>query len=181
MGLLPEKCYRQVQEKQQQIFRLSEDLHLIKITPKAEVNEELLAKGETILKTAVSMATLLKRPGCNMKIIQNYDFMKDHAELWGNHPLHIQEQVENNIKYEGYISRQQQELKHLAELERVSLSSEIKYAEIPGLSGEVIEKLNYFRPTNLGQASRISGITPAAMTVIRIFLKNKPVFQKQAS
>lgn len=173
IGLLTEQNYREFVEKKQKIFQLSGILDSLKITPTREVNNELVAKGEPALKTAVSASTLLKRPRITKEILQSYRFMENQID-WMQFPVVVQEQVEINIKYAGYIARQQQELKHLDELEHIYLPEDFVYEGLPGLSREVVEKLCRHRPVNLGQASRISGITPASINILRIFLKNNP-------
>ena len=85
----------------------------------------------------------------------------------------VLEQVEILIKYEGYLSRQDQELKHINQLDRIKLPYDLEFSNIPGLSTEVIEILENSRPENLGQASRTSGMTPAAISILRIFLRTK--------
>ncbi|MBF0287939.1 MAG: tRNA uridine-5-carboxymethylaminomethyl(34) synthesis enzyme MnmG [SAR324 cluster bacterium] len=171
VGLLAKEYYEHVQKKQKQIFQLTTDLKNLKITPTAAVNEELEAYGEAKLKTGIDALTLLKRPQLGINNIQGFQFMKEKIN-WTDYPRIIQEQVEIHTKYEGYIVRQQQELKPFDQLERIQLPEHLHYEHIPGLSREVIQKLQEYRPVNLGQASRISGITPAAISVLNIYLKN---------
>ena len=83
----------------------------------------------------------------------------------------VQEQVEIEIKYAGYLSRQDQELKHINQLDRISFPEELQLSKIPGLSREVIEILAKSKPDTLGQASRITGMTPAAITILRVHLR----------
>ncbi len=171
IGLLAKEYYERVQKKKKQIFQLTTDLKKLKITPTATVNEELDTHGEAKLKTGIEALTLLKRPKLDINNIQDFQFMKETIN-WSTYPKVIQEQVEINTKYEGYIVRQQQELKSFDQLERIQLPEHLHYEHIPGLSREVIQKLQEYRPVNLGQANRISGITPAAISVLHIYLKN---------
>ena len=171
LGLLPEECFAQVEEKQKSIFQLKTALQTTSLTPTALVNEELAAKGEAKLKTGTPLWTLLKRPHMNMEKIKTLRCLENTIP-WGNYSAVVQEQAEIQTKYEGYIERQKQDLKSFDALENVKLPQPMKYAGIPGLSREVIQKLEDYRPLNLGQASRISGITPAALSVLQIYVKN---------
>jgi tRNA uridine 5-carboxymethylaminomethyl modification enzyme len=83
----------------------------------------------------------------------------------------VAEEIELQIKYSGYIKRQQEQVDRFRKLERTRLPDDIQYKGLPGLSNEVVEKLNRIRPLSLGQASRISGITPAAVSVLQVHLK----------
>ena len=107
--------------------------------------------------------------------------MEQHSKDWNQFSPEALEQVEINIKYSGYVGRQTQEIKLFQELEKIKLPESIHYDQISGLSLEVIEKLKSFRPVNLAQASRISGLTPAAISVLRIYLKNIKSNHKLAS
>ena len=171
IGLLAEDCYRQVVEKRQNIMKLTRELDDFKVTPTLAVNQELTDCGEAKLKTAATAKILLKRPNIRMQQLRNFKFLKGSLD-WSEFLPLVQEQVEINTKYEGYIERQLRELKSFDELERIKLSLDFCYDGLPGLSREVIQKLKEYRPSTLGQASRISGITPAAISVLRIYLKN---------
>ena len=87
--------------------------------------------------------------------------------------MEVLDQVQILIKYEGYLIRQNQELKHIKKLDRINLPDNLEFSQIPGLSTEVVENLEKARPTNLGEASRISGVTPAAVSILRIHLHTK--------
>jgi len=181
VGLLSEENFKKSEEKKERVFHLSKELDLIKVTPTKEVNAALATKGEAALKTAIPASHLLKRPKLKMKDLKTFPFMNKYGLLWENYSDKVQEQVEINIKYAGYIDRQSQELKQFHELERIKLSEDINYERMSGLSLEVLEKLKGFRPVNLGLASRISGMTPAAINVIRIHLKNRQASSAKAS
>ncbi|MBF0350088.1 MAG: tRNA uridine-5-carboxymethylaminomethyl(34) synthesis enzyme MnmG [SAR324 cluster bacterium] len=180
LGLLPEEYYLRVQEKQKHIHSLLNTFETSRITPRSEINDELIAFGETPLKTTASLADLLRRPGFTLQSLKTLNFMETMIP-WDDFAPEVLSQVEITIKYDGYLNRQQQELKQFDELEKIRIPLELNYGSISGLSREVIEKLKHFRPANLGQASRISGITPAAVNVLRIFLKNHPSVQAKAS
>jgi tRNA uridine 5-carboxymethylaminomethyl modification enzyme len=85
----------------------------------------------------------------------------------------VREQVEIAIKYAGYLSRQDQELKHINQLDRIALPEELQLSKIPGLSREVLEILAKSKPDTLGQANRIAGMTPAAITILRVHLRTR--------
>ncbi len=97
-----------------------------------------------------------------------------HGNLdWQNYESAVKEQAEIGFKYEGYLARQQQELKHISELDQIRIPMAMNYDTIPGLSAEVVEILNKLQPSTLGQASRNSGMTPAAVTILRLYLRSR--------
>ena len=113
-----------------------------------------------------SLEALLKRPNINYKLLSKIEsaqpFLEDKL---------IIEQVENQIKYEGYIKRQLDEIEKYRKNESTKLSPDIDYSEIKALSNEVRQKLNQFKPETIGQASRIQGVTPASISILLVFLK----------
>jgi len=170
LGVLSEKCYQQFQQKQRQINKLSVLVKTEPVTPTVAVQEELKQLGESPLKTAYKLADLLKRPKLNIERIRDSVSIGSEIE-WNEYADVVQEQVEIEIKYAGYLSRQDQELKHINQLDRISLPEELQLSKIPGLSREVIEILAKSKPDTLGQASRITGMTPAAITILRVHLR----------
>jgi len=172
LGVLPEKCYQQYQQKQLQINKLSGLLKAKKITPIPAVQQELLQLGESPLKTAAKLADLLKRPKLNIERIRDCDTIGGEID-WNEYAVVVREQVEIAIKYAGYLSRQDQELKHINQLDRIALPEELQLSKIPGLSREVLEILAKSKPDTLGQASRITGMTPAAITILRVHLRSR--------
>ena len=113
-----------------------------------------------------SLEALLKRPNINYKVLSKIDKAKPFLE-----DKSIIEQVENQIKYEGYIKRQLDEIEKYRKNEDTKLSSNIDYSEIKALSNEVRQKLNEYKPETIGQASRIQGVTPASISILLVFLK----------
>ena len=172
LGVLPEKCYQQYQQKQLQINKLSGLLKAKKITPIPAVQQELLQLGESPLKTAAKLADLLKRPKLNIERIRDCDTIGGEID-WNEYAVVVREQVEIEIKYAGYLTRQDQELKHINQLDRIALPEELQLSKIPGLSREVLEILAKTKPDTLGQASRIIGMTPAAITILRVHLRSR--------
>jgi len=172
LGVLPEKCYQQFQQKQLQINKLSGLVKAKRITPTPAVQQELQQLGESPLKTVAKLADLLKRPKLNIGRIRDCDSIGGEID-WNEYADVVREQVEIAIKYAGYLSRQDQELKHINQLDRIALPEELQLSKIPGLSREVLEILAKSKPDTLGQANRIAGMTPAAITILRVHLRTK--------
>ena len=172
LGVLPDKEYQQFQKKRQEISQLSGIVKAERITPNISVQTELEILGESPLKTAVKVSDLLKRPKLNIERLQGCDSIGGKID-WNLYSQTVREQVEINIKYAGYLARQDQELKHINQIDRIALPEDLQLSEIPGLSREVIEILERSKPDTLGQASRITGMTPAAITILRVYLRTK--------
>lgn len=172
LGVLPEKCYQQFQQKQLQINKLSGLVKAKRITPTPAVQQELQQLGESPLKTVAKLADLLKRPKLNIERIRDCDSIGGEID-WNEYADVVREQVEITIKYAGYLSRQDQELKHINQLDRIALPEELQLSKIPGLSREVLEILAKSKPDTLGQANRIAGMTPAAITILRVHLRTR--------
>ncbi|MEC8254551.1 MAG: tRNA uridine-5-carboxymethylaminomethyl(34) synthesis enzyme MnmG, partial [SAR324 cluster bacterium] len=170
LGLLDDECYKQFRNKQRKIFALKKSLEQTKITPVKETQEALKQMNQAELKQACSLAELIRRPGQGIQVFSEQAFMTSKI-AWEEFPEDVCEQVEIQIKYEGYLKRQEQELQQMREMDRIQIPDELDMNNIPGLSREVEELLIKHQPATLGQASRISGVTPAALTVIRVYLK----------
>jgi tRNA uridine 5-carboxymethylaminomethyl modification enzyme len=167
LGLLEEARYHRFVAKKRAIDEAVALLRATQVRPRQEVNERFRARGMAELKQAVSLADLLRRPELGID---------DLAALTGV-ALHIADdvkiEVQLEIKYEGYISRQLEQVARFKKLEDIQLPPVMNYSGIPSLSNEVVEKLNTIQPRSLGQASRISGITPAALAVLQVYLKKE--------
>ena len=172
LGLLPEKYFRHFQQKLKQITRLTLIVQEERITPNQAVQKELMNLGEAPLKTAAKVADLLKRPKLNIDSLCGCNSISGTID-WNKYTPVVREQVEINIKYAGYLARQDQELKHYNQLDRIEIPENIELFRIPGLSREVVEILEKLKPGTLGQASRITGMTPAAITILRVYLRTK--------
>ena len=172
LGILPKEDYQQFQNKLNAINKLSAILKTEKITPNQAVQTELKKLDESPLKTAAKVSDLLKRPKVNIEKLRGCDVISGKID-WNAYSTVVREQVEIEIKYAGYLSRQNQELKHINQLDRIVLPHELQLSKIPGLSREVLEILDKSKPDTLGQASRITGMTPAAITILRIHLRNR--------
>lgn len=136
------------------------------VNPTEENNEKLRRLGTVPLKTGITMATLLKRSGLT------YAKLKDCFDLPDVSPV-VQEQAEIQCKYEGYIKKQQQAVEKALHLESKRIPADMDYASLKELSGEAREKLQKVRPDSLGQASRISGVSPADVGVLMIALETR--------
>ena len=155
--------YRKVQ-KESEIARLSATT----IAPSEEINDMLLARGTVPLTTGINLSDLLRRPQVDYECLAPFD--KSRPIL----PPDIAEKVEVEIKYEGYIKRQLAQIAEIKRLECKAIKNDIDYDSVGGLRLEAIEKLKKVHPINIGQASRISGVSPADISVLMIYLeKNK--------
>ena len=172
LGTLPKNNYLQFKQKQREIVSLTGMVKTEKISPNKSVQSELKMLGESPLKTAVKVYDLLKRPQLNIEKLQECDSISGKID-WESYSAAVREQVEVNIKYAGYLARQNQELKQINQLDRISLPDDMELSGIPGLSREVIEILEKSKPDTLGQASRITGMTPAAITILRVHLRTR--------
>ena len=172
LGILPEKYYQNFQKKQYEINKLSGIVKAERISPTKAVQAELLKLGESPLKTAAKVSDLLKRPKLNIERLLGCDSIGEKID-WNAYSPVVREQVEIEIKYAGYLSRQDQELKHINKLDRIALPDDLQLSVIPGLSREVREILEKTKPDTLGQASRLTGMTPAAITILRVHLRTK--------
>lgn len=148
-------------------------LQEVRLKPSAAVNACLAELNSAPLTQAMTLAELLRRPELGMVDLHRLLHVSG-AELpsFGDDPS-AAEEIELHIKYSGYIKRQQEQVDRFRKLERTRLPEDMEYKGLPGLSNEVVEKLNRIRPLSLGQASRISGITPAAVSVLQVHLKKQ--------
>ena len=131
------------------------------------MSEFLEKHGSTPLKTGSSLAELIKRPELNYEILAEFDEDRDE-----NIPEDIIEQVNINLKYEGYITRQLKQVEQYKKMEKKKIPDNIDYNEISGLRNEARQKLEMYRPLSIGQASRISGVSPADISVLLIYLSS---------
>jgi tRNA uridine 5-carboxymethylaminomethyl modification enzyme len=180
IGLLPDDCWRQVQDKVRAVHALRGALAAIAVTPTPAVNGELDAHGQPAIKSGATAADLVRRPEMTLDALGALSFVADKVDL-AAFPAAVREQVEFGIKYEGYVERQASQLAMLERLEAITLSADLDYARVPGLSREVVQKLTKFRPDTLGQASRISGITPAAVSILAAFVRGNGQGRARAS
>lgn len=165
LGLVQDDVYQQFCRKRATSEKLLKRLNEFRLRPESRVIEQLKNLGLPPIKNTTSLAQLLKRSEIFFEHLILFD-----PELDGTDAL-ITEEVETRIKYEGYIIRQERQVEKLRRTEHARLPEDIDYETVYGLTREVREKLSRVRPVSLGQASRISGITPAALMAIQIHLK----------
>ena len=167
VGLVKEKDYRILLEKKAAIEKTFIKISNAKINPTKENNEILNRWGSTPLKKETSLQELLRRPEIHYPNLFTFDGdLETHSkEVW--------EQVEIQVKYDGYVRRQMEQIERFKRLEEVNFPEEFDFRLVTGLSTEVMEKLTKIRPISLGQASRISGVTPAAISILMINLKKQ--------
>ena len=167
VGLVSEAKYQRLQNKLKLIEEELERVSKVSVSPTKELNNLLVSRETSPLATGCRLKELLKRPQLNYEILKDFD--KERPDL----PRDIFEQVEISIKYDGYIKQQLSLVEEMRRLEVKKLSQDIDYTEIVGLRMEAQEKLNKVKPANLGQASRISGVSPADISVLLIYLAKR--------
>ena len=167
VGLVGEEKWQRLQTKLKLIEEEKERVSLVPVPPSEKLNEMLVSRETTPLTTGCRLIELLKRPQLT------YEDLKDFDPDRPNLPREVFEQVEISIKYEGYIKRQLAQVEEMRRLEVRKLDDIEDYKTITGLRMEAQEKLNKVKPANLGQASRISGVSPADISVLLIYLNSK--------
>ncbi len=166
VGLVSQKDYEYYLYKKDAIASEIQRLKKYSVGAAKENQEFLLRNGSTPLKSGSSLAELLCRPELSYELLSEID--KDRIPL----PDDVIEQVDIEIKYEGYIQRQCRQVEHFKKMEKKTIPSCIDYNDVPSLRIEARQKLLMYRPENLGQASRISGVSPADISVLLIFLES---------
>jgi len=165
LGLLSESAYEKMVRKREGIKEELKRLKDTRVTPTEQVNAALIAMGSAPLKSGTNLLMLLRRSELE------YRHLTEILPNWENAPPHIIEQVEIEIKYQGFLERQEQEAERLKKMEGMRIPPDLDYSQIGALSNEVRTKLSLVRPTSLGQAARIPGVTPVAVTAIMFHLK----------
>ena len=164
VGLISKERYDRLLEKVSQIETEVKRLWKVNISPK-DVNEYLEECGTEPLQTGAKLAQIIRRPQCSYEATAFLD--KERPEL----SKEVCEQVDLSIKYEGYIKIQLEQVEQMRKLERKALPGDLDYSHIRGLRLEAIEKLNKIKPLSVGQASRISGVNPADVSVLLVWLE----------
>ena len=167
VGLVGEEKWQRLQTKLKLIEEEKERVSLVPVPPSEKLNEMLVSRETTPLTTGCRLIELLKRPQLTYEDLKPFDPERP------NLPREVFEQVEISIKYEGYIKRQLAQVEEMRRLEVRKLDDIEDYKTITGLRMEAQEKLNKVKPANLGQASRISGVSPADISVLLIYLNSK--------
>jgi tRNA uridine 5-carboxymethylaminomethyl modification enzyme len=167
VGLISEERYEGLQRKIAQIQAEKERLEQTMVGASKEVQEFLTSYNSTTLKTAASLAEILRRPEMKYEYLAEID--PERKKL----PYDVTEQVEIDIKYDGYIKRQLKQVEQFKKLEEKKIPDDIDYKEIHSLRKEAVQKLEICKPISIGQASRISGVSPADISVLFIYLEQR--------
>lgn len=166
-GLIDEARYQALLEKEKAIAEEIQRLEMTTVGTSLQVQELLSRYGSTALKSGVYLSELIKRPELNYEILAEID--PDRPVL----PASVAEQVNIQIKYEGYIKRQEQQVNQFHKLETRKLSPSFDYEQVKGLRKEAAQKLNLYKPISIGQASRISGVSPADISVLLVYMERE--------
>ena len=166
VGLISEERYQKFLKKKESIAEELRRLNETVLGASEKVCEYLRSINTAIIHTGTSLAELLRRPEMTYEMLAPLD--PERKELASD----VIEQVEIEVKYEGYIERQRQQVEHFKKLERRRLPEDLDYTAIPSLRLEARQKLQQLRPMNVGQASRISGVSPADISVLLVWLAN---------
>ncbi|HSA30989.1 MAG TPA: tRNA uridine-5-carboxymethylaminomethyl(34) synthesis enzyme MnmG, partial [Candidatus Omnitrophota bacterium] len=176
-GLMIREQFEHIQKKYQRINDEIQYMKGLKIYPASEggknMSRILSDAGSAPLSQPASLEDLLKRPQVRYAMLRDFGARfteEDHLEI---------EQVEYAIKYEGFIERQKKEVDRFRHIENIKIPSDIDYSIIQGLSKEIQQKLKLFSPNTLGQANRISGVTPAAISILMVYLKKRSLDRKE--
>ena len=165
IGLVPRETYEEFCRKQELIAQEIERVKHVNVPPSEELARYFESVGTEKITTGCKLSQLIKRPQLSYEGLAPFD--KDRKEL----PDAVKEQVELQIKYEGYIAIQQEQVEAMRKLEAKKLPADIDYTQIKGLRLEAIEKLAKIMPLSVGQASRISGVNPADVGVLLVWLE----------
>ena len=165
VGLISEERYKKFLEKKENINKEIERLNKTTIKPTEKVNDFLQKNGSSTISNGVKIAELLRRTELTYEKLEEIDI--ERPEL----PKEVVEEVEIQVKYEGYLKLQEAQVEKFKKLETKKLPEDIDYNELKGLRIEARQKLNKIKPTSVGQASRISGVSPADVSVLLIYLE----------
>ena len=164
VGLIDEERYQKLLRKEEMIEEEIKRVSHTNIGTSEQVQELLKAFGSTPLTSGTTLAELIRRPELSYEKLEPIDI--DRPDI----PIDVKEQVNINIKYEGYIKRQMRQVEQFKKLENKKIPDDINYDEIQSLRIEAKQKLNQIRPASIGQASRISGVSPADVSVLLVYL-----------
>ncbi|WP_333655427.1 tRNA uridine-5-carboxymethylaminomethyl(34) synthesis enzyme MnmG, partial [Dissulfurispira sp.] len=162
IGLVKEDVYERFREKKRLMFNEVERLKRVRLKPSEEINDVLSSIGTSAISEDTALDKILKRPEIK------YDFIKKFAPAPEALTSEIEGLVEISVKYDGYIQKQMEMAERLKRLESKKIPAGLDYKSIPGLSKEIVEKLSEIQPETIGQASRMPGITPAAISIILV-------------
>ncbi len=166
IGLVKPERYQRYQTKKQSIDKVMEQLKEYKVNPSKEIQEKLVSIGSTPIRTSTSLYDLLKRTEIDYGMLKQVFDLPDLA-------AEVQEQVEIGVVYEGYIQKQLEQVERMEKLEEKILPEAIDYQQVPSLRDEAREKLAAIRPLSVGQAGRISGVSPADISILLVYLEQR--------
>jgi len=165
LGLIDDETYARFSMKKRLIAQEMERLQEIKLYPNPETQRIMKEIGTAPISQPMTLRDLLKRPEVSYRMIER--FFPPSQEI----PWQVKEQVEIQVKYEGYIRRQEEQIKQFRKMERMIIPPEFDYSKVKGISNEAREKLSRIKPRSIGQASRISGVSPADISTLMIALE----------
>ncbi len=171
-GLMPDITYNRIKEKYSLIDKEIQHLRKTRIAPGTKLDDVLRKSNSSPLRNVTFLSDILKRPEISYDMISDFD-----GEL-KRFPREIINQVEYEIKYEGFIHRQLKDVERFKYLENIKIPLDLDYSYVPSLSIEIQQKLKRFTPVTLGQANRISGVTPAAIFILMVYLKKQNLAKK---
>ena len=166
IGLISEERYAKFIEKKEQIVKEIKRVKRVIVTPSIITNALLTEYNSTNISSGVFLSDLIRRPELNYEILKPLDSHRPRLEKT------VQEQVDIQINYEGYIARQMLEVEQFKKMENKKLPKHLDYSTIHGLRAEAVQKLNLIKPESLGQASRITGVSPADLTVLVVRMQS---------
>lgn len=167
IGLISQERYDRLQKKISDTENEIKRVRKLNIAPSEKLNKFLEDKGTAALNTGCKLADLIRRPQLGYEMLAEFDTERPELDF------EVREQVELQIKYEGYIAKQMEQIEIMRKMESKKLPSDLDYSKIRGLRLEAIEKLNKQKPENIGQASRISGVSPADASVLAVWLEQQ--------
>jgi tRNA uridine 5-carboxymethylaminomethyl modification enzyme len=166
LGLVEAHRYQTFMDKKQHVEKSLQQLQAVWLTPHNELGQKFMTQTGIQLSKETSAYDLLRRPEVNVSMFAGFDEIS-----LPNRTKDVLEQVEIQTQYAGYLARQQQEIDKAKAQEHKPLPLDFDYSQVKGLSAELTEKLNQFKPTTIGQASRMQGMTPAAISLLLVYLK----------
>ncbi len=167
IGLVDDATWERFTAKRREIEEGTAALAAISLRPDRETNQRLQDLGLVPLRQPATLADILRRPGVDLDTVERLA-----GRRFGASP-EARREIEVQVKYQGYIARQEEQVARFRRMEDCRLPDDLDYTAMPGLSAEVVEKLSRVRPRSLGQAMRISGVTPAAIAVLQVHLKRQ--------
>ena len=167
MGLISEERYQDLKTKERQIVEEIERVDHENIGGTEEVQKFLEAHESTLLKSGTTIGELVRRPELDYEMLEEID--KNRPQYSAG----VREQVNINIKYQGYIRRQMKQVEQFKKMENKRIPKDINYDDVGSLRIEAVQKLKKFQPLSIGQASRISGVSPADISVLLVYLESR--------